>query len=482
MLTEKENISDSVLASIAGIKWNYRHLLLVPLLIPFIIILWKFDYHTALALFSFCFFLVLTLEAPKAALAAAFAILALDMNPSTCEYDPDSIFTFIISGRNRIPLHLFFEAGMLTGWLISRGLETKFRLKLTFFHWIILALAGWMCLGQINLILNGFNPLKAVFALRHILSYLMFFFIFDVLEDEKDIKTIFYIVVLGILVTFFVGFFRLATDQYIQWGFRRFYLWHEQVQTMHLLGLFALLAGMEKQVKFPFLAGLAIYLACLVQTFLSTSRAVLVGTLITLLLVLFLKIKSKTMFFVTSALFIVAMFFSIDYLTSKITGAVNEVAVESMDRIKAINPEEADYSVLFRLLSFQSAFLTAVEHPILGIGFNTPYELDIFGFKYKTLILDNTYIKFALSSGFPLLIIYLIFLIVVYRTGVRLLRKYPPGIIRVIVLSCIGVISMSNVVDLFQANFALFRIMFLIILAVSIIMKLDYIADKKSNK
>jgi len=480
LLSSARNILPSGPPSIT-VKWDYRCLFIILALIPFLLILWKFSYKESLALFSFSFFVILTVEAPKASLALSLAILSLDLNPSTCEYDPNSVFAFIVRANNLMPIHLFFEAGILTGWFIRRSLNSKTKYGASTLHWIIFAMLFWMALGQFAAVLNGLNPLNAIYGLRHILNYLMFYFIFDTLENEQDVKNIFYLVIAGTTITFFAGYFRVAAGQYIQWGPRRFYLWHEQVQTLHIMGLFALLAGMEKRIKFPFIAGLAVYLACLLQTFLSTSRAVLVGTFVTLLIILFLKIKNRIIFFASIGLFTVIAYLSINYLTEKMTGAVNEVAVQSMERLQSMNVQEADLSVLLRILTFQSALETAVKHPLFGIGFNRGFYLDLFGFKYYVRVLDNTYIKFALSAGFPLLILYLIFLFVIYRAGIRLLKHYPGGIIRAIILSCIGVVIMSNVVDLFQANFALLRIMYLIIFAISIIMKLDYLVKERNR-
>ena len=416
----------------------------------------------------------LAIEAPKLGIAMFFILLSFDMNPSTWHYEIDSVFAFVMGKKLIVPLHLFYELGLIIGWVIRKNLIVEEKFHFTLAHLLICLMLFWMMLGQLNNMLQGAGMISSLAFVRVTFQYLLFFYFFDTIKNEKDVRTFTYIILAGLSLTLFVGIFRFATDTYIQWGLRKFFLWKEQVHMIHMLGLFALLAGIEKKVKLHFLFGFLIYFLCMMQIFLSTARSVFVGAAATIGLLLFLKIKNKLFYIVAVVLIVVVIFVSMNYVSQGMSGAASQVASGSLDRLTTMSFTDADLSVIFRFISYQSAFLTALKNPVLGIGFNTGYYIDLFGMKYFTRILDNTYLKFALSAGFPLLFLYLVYLVIIYRMGIKLLKHYSSGIMSVIVLTCIGVQSMGNTVDLFESNFAFFRIMPLIIFTNAVLAKLYF--------
>ena len=453
------------------VRWKWKHLFITLCLLPFLAVLWKFGYKESLAIFLLVFSMFLAIETPKTGVMFLTVLLAFDMNPSTLDLIPNSIFTFIIDDK-LIPIHFFSEIGLISGWVVKRSFIPSKKLKFTPAHYFFLMMILWIILAQISSILRGGSVMGALFGSRMLISFGLFLYIYDVIDTEEELIKLFLLVVISISITFLVGLFRLITDNYVEFGQRKFYLYKEQVQILHVLGLFALVAGLDKRIKFPMVAGAVIYLLCILHIFFSTSRAILVGAFATILLILFLKIKNKVVFIISIAMLAGLTLLAFNYFTNEISGVAGKVASGSIERLSTMSIENADLSVVFRLLSYTSAFNTAVDNPLLGIGFTTGYYLEMFGMRYRTGILDNTYLKYALSAGFPLLILYFCYLFTLYRSGIRLMKKYRSGIINVIVLCCIGVQCMGNVVDLFMSNFAYMRAMFFIVFMNAILMKL----------
>jgi O-antigen ligase len=269
------------------------------------------------------------------------------------------------------------------------------------------------------------------------------------------------------------------TNNYYQWGLRLFILWNEQVQMLHLMGMFALLAGLEKKLRFPLFAGIVIYLLCVFQVFLSTSRAVLVGTGATFLFTMLLRFWHRKIAWLGIPLFAIIVVFLLVYLKA----LMNEMAVKAtsitLERLQTMSLQNADLSVLFRLFSYQSALQTALQHPFLGICLNSGYYLEIFGVKYFTTILDNTFLKLALSAGFPSLLFYLVCLFVIYKYSFKTLKKVDSGMDRAVLLSLISVVCMANVVEFFHSNIFFLRVMPMVTFAWAGLMRLKQAYDVK---
>ena len=462
-------------------KWNLKHLLILAALLPFIVIYIKAGYRESLAGVLFVFFVILSIEAPRACIALFFIFLTLDMNPSTYHYHPKSLFYIGLAEKFFFPLHMFYAFGIITGWTMKIAIVGADRLKRSLLHLPLMALIVWIGLAQFKYAVVEGEVMGAMAGMKSVVSLLLFYYFYRQIEDEKQLKTMFYILLAGLSLTFFIGYFRLFNDQYTQMGLRIFILWNEQVQMLHLLGLFALMAGFEKNVRFPLIAGIIIYVACVIQIFLSTSRATLVGAAVAIVIMMLFRFKHRKLAILIVPLFIVIFGAAVVGIITKFGGSGAEVAQMSMSRLQTMNIDNADLSVLFRLFSYQSALITALDNPIIGVSFNAGYYMDVLGISYYTTILDNTYLKLALSAGFPAAIIYIVCLVVLYRTSYRLLDRIPAGMMRVILLTSVGVMATANTIDLFQTNLAFLRVMPMITLCWAAVMKLNYLYPDKEE-
>lgn len=463
------------------VKWNLKHLLILLLMIPFVIIYDRLGYRESLAGVLFLFFLVLSIEAPRACMAIFFILLTLDMNPSTYHYNPLSIFYIRLTEKSFFPLHMFYSFGILTGWFLRIAVVGEKPMKRSPLHLPLMLLIFWMGLAQFNYALVSGELLGAASKMKNAVSFLLFYYFYRHILTEKQMKTVFYLLLMGLSLTFFFGYFRLFTDQYTQMGLRIFILWNEQSQMLHLFGLFALLAGFEKKIRFPLAAGIIIYAACIIQIVLSTSRATLLGSAVTIIVVLLYRFKYKKFALLAVPLFVAALAAAIFLVISKFGGSGAEVAQLSASRLQTMDLNNADLSVIFRFFSYQSALETALKNPILGISFNAGYYMNIMGFNYFTTILDNTLLKLFLAAGFPAAILYLVCMFVLYRTAYKLLDRIPSGIQRVLLLASVGAMAMANTIDNFHTNIAFLRVMPMVTFCWAVIMKLDYLYPDKNG-
>ncbi|MBC8277089.1 MAG: O-antigen ligase family protein [FCB group bacterium] len=463
------------------VKWNLKHLLILVLMIPFIMIYHKLGYRESLAGIMFLFFLVLSVEAPRACIAIFFVLLTMDMNPSTYHYNPLSIFYIQINETLFYPLHMFYSFGILTGWFMRIAVIGEKPLKWSPLHLPLLLLILWMGLAQFRYALFEGEFIGAAARMKNAISMLLFFYFYRNIATEKQIRTIFYLLLLGLSLTFFVAYFRFFTEQYSQMGRRIFILWNEQVQMLHFFGLFALLAGFEKKIRFPLTAGIIVYAACIIQTVLSTSRATLMGSAVAILVVLLYRFKHKKIALIAVPFFVAVLAAGIFLIMSKFGGSGAEVAQLSASRLESMDIDNADLSVIFRFFSYQSAFQMALQNPILGISFNSGYYMNILGLNYYTTILDNTLLKLAMAAGFPAAILYIVCMFVLYRTAYKLLDRIPAGIQRVLLLSSVGVMAMANTIDNFHTNIAFLRVMPMVALCWAAIMKLNHFYPEKEN-
>lgn len=463
------------------VNWNIKHLLILFAAAPFVFLMVKLGYREALAGVLFIFFIFLALEYPKLGIAFFFAILMLDFNPSTYHYHPDSIFTIFLKSDLYVPLHLFTASGLIAGWLLNRMFVRASSMKASKLHLPLILLLLWMAVAQLQFPLRGGSISGTLISYKFFYNFLLFFIIYRYLKSESDVRTVFLVIIAGISLTFIYGLVKLITGDYTQSGLRIFLLGSEQVQLLHLFGIFALMAGLEKKVRFPLIFGILIYLVCIVQVFFSTSRASMMGALVTIVVVMFLRFRTKKLVLISIPVILLIVALTFNFILGKAGDAASQVAGLTFERIESISIENADLSIIFRFLSYPSALMAALQHPILGVSFNQGYYMEVLGIRYYTQTLDNTFLKLALSTGFPGAILYISCLVVVYRTGFTLAKRINPGMNRAMLISLIGVAAMSNTLDFFQTNIAFMRAAPMLIFAWAAIMKINALNPNTKN-
>ncbi|NQS97045.1 MAG: O-antigen ligase family protein [candidate division Zixibacteria bacterium] len=454
-------------------RWNFKYLLILFAAVPFVFLMVKLGYREALAGALFFFFIFLALEYPKVGIAMFFGILMLDFNQSTYHYHPNSIFTIFVKSDSYVTLHLFTASGLICGWLLNTMFIGASSLKASKLHLPFIILILWMAAAQLQYPFKGGSIAGTIISYKLFYSLLLFFIIYRYWESEKDVRTVFYLIIAGISLTFIYGLVKLITGDFTHWGLRVFLLGSEQVQILHLLGIFALMAGLEKSVRFPFTIGILVYLICIVQVFFSTSRASLMGALVTLLVVLFLRFRSKKLALLSIPVIILIAVLTLNFILGGAGDMTSRAAGLAFERIESISVENADMSIIFRFLSYPSALKAALQHPILGATFNQGYYIEALGFSSFTQTLDNTYLKLALSAGFPSAILYITCIVIFYRTGFKLLKRIGRGMNRVMLISLIGVGTMFNILDFFQTNIAFIRATPMLMFAWAAVMKLS---------
>lgn len=461
------------------IKWHYKHLLLLLFCVPFYLIIYKYNLSFGLAAFSYCLFFILSFLNPKAGIFLFFIMLLSDQNPDSWHYDPDSIFTFVINFEANLPLHIFYELGMLSGWLLGAFFKEKSIIKKSPLHSTLIIFLLWIFLTSLQQPLRGGSLTGVFFGQRFWLNYFMFFYMFEILDSKEDLKKTFLIIIAVLFYTFFYGFFKLVTDDYTQWGLRVFILYIEQVQLLNVLGLFALIYGLEKKQRIYLLAGIPIYTITIIQLFLSTSRASLLGGIAALIVALFSGTKSKKNFLLIVFLLVIIFIFIFNYLSNDSTDTTGKIAMYSLARFQTMSGESADLSVIFRFLSYTEAIIQTAKSPLIGWGPGYELTINLMGLDYTTPILDNSYLKIALMSGVPGLVFYLIVFILVYIMAFRLLKSDLTHLEKSLLLTAVGIIVMSNTTSMFQSNFSFMRVNAIISFAMVFIAKMYMLKNSK---
>jgi O-antigen ligase len=283
--------------------------------------------------------------------------------------------------------------------------------------------------------------------------------IYQVLGTIEDYHQIFKVILAGLTIILCVGVYKLVNNQYTHWVNRYFILFYENIQVLNLLGIFMLFNGLDKKsIPLTFL-GLVVYLLCAILIFLSGIRTMMVAAVGSLIATLLMRFRFKVKNFLV-LLIIILLISSLLFLAyQKVSTIASQASSGSISRLQNISFKNTDLSIIFRLISFQSAFNTAIANPIIGIGFPSEYYMEILGIRYSTNTIDNSYIRLAMGGGFLLLIFYIYLLIVLYKSSFQLIRRVHKGRDGVLALSLFSVIVLANLADCSETNISYVRVM-----------------------
>lgn len=462
--------SENILALPAE-KWSLKHLMVLLVSVPILMIMVKTGFREALfAVLSLLFF-ILSLESPKTGIGLLFVLILLDPNPSTRYISSESIFALKTIKNIYIPVNVLFETMLLCGWFLSSFVLRLKKSGHSSLHLPLLIFIGWMTLTQTISVLRGGSLSPYIIFM----TFALFYFYYDTLKTRADIIRIMNIIIATLVILLIYSYIKLFMGQVTQVGLKLYLLGSEPVQLLNILGIFALAAGMEKKIRFPLFAGIAVYFICLVQIFFSSSRATFTGSIFCLLLVLFLKLRKNKYALLGAIAALVVIAVLLIAALSQFGGVRGELMTQGFERMSSISAQTEDLAIIFRYLAFPAALKASLKHPILGGGFSEGFYINVFSKNFYATAIDNTYIKLALSTGFPGLILYIICLFILYKTGFSLLNIIEPGFPRCVLITLLATAVMSNYVDMFQVNLAFYRALPVVIFAWAGIMRLNSI-------
>jgi hypothetical protein len=305
-----------------------------------------------------------------------------------------------------------------------------------------------------------------------ILNMPFFYMMYETLESEEDFQKILKVLLAGLVMVLGVGMYKLINNQYSHFIHRYFILYYEQVQALNLLGIFALISGLDRKKVPGILGGIVVYLLCAILIFLSGIRTIMLSAVGSLIFTLIMHFKYKKRNLSILILVILTIALSLVFAYQKVSAVASQVSSGSLERIQNISLKTEDLSIIFRFISYKSAIATALAHPLLGIGFSSGYFMDILGIRYFTYVIDNSYIKLAMSGGLLMSALYIYVLVVLYKSSFQLLKKVHSGREGVMVVTFFSIIVMANLADCFETNISYVRVMPIVAFAWAGLMKI----------
>ncbi len=330
----------------------------------------------------------------------ALAYFLRDSSEVVSEYD-------VVSGA--------FYIGGLIIWSISRIFVNRQKIVHSFTDWLILAFFSCLIPNLIIALLNGVELIDWLREFAMFLLILYYFPIKDIIKSKRDIITLLCILLISAIILNLLQFYQyfLFLQNYILYVYQlgAAIKYNQPLYASAIIFGIAF-ASIQKKIGYKYLLLLftVMTVTALVATF---SRAYWVMVLINLLIIIFFIPKDGRKFMVSSIVLGGILFSLFIYVAFQ--DKVEFVYYVIEKRFVSTTAGVKDISLQMRLNEFEGVFEQIENYPLGGSGLARKFSYyDPIGIStQRTNFVHNGYLYLIYRLGYPLAIIFFIYLFLI---------------------------------------------------------------------